>query len=153
MEFLSTGIFSHIREGLSRRVVIKRLLSNHSDNKKPPETLFKTSLSTGTDVYASISTIFPSLGIYTEGNSFYSYFVCECTTTTGSTIWVYMTVTEYKNYFDSDASNSIYNSEAEEIELVYPKKIHGTVVSSESVLGGLSSEIGVNRIFELDRVG
>ena len=107
-----------------------------------PETRFSSSSTSGSKVYADIVSIFPSIGIYTEGSSNYKNFVCECRTSSGSTVWVYMTVSEYRTYFDSDASSSIYNEYAEEVTFSRGKRIHGTVKTANSVMSGLSADTG-----------
>lgn len=107
-----------------------------------PEKRFSTSSTAGSKVYVDIVSIFPSIGIYTEGSSNYKNFVCECRTSSGTTVWVYMTVSEYRSYFDSDASSSIYNDYADEVTFSSGKRIHGTVKTANSVMAGLSSDTG-----------
>jgi hypothetical protein len=109
---------------------------------KKAEEKFTSSASSGDAVYADIVSIFPEIGIYTQGNSYYSYFVCRCKTSSGSTVWVYMTCTEYKNNFDSSASTSIFNQYAEEVTYSSSKRIHGTATRAESIMSGLSSDTG-----------
>ena len=109
---------------------------------KKAEEKFSSSASSGDAVYADIVSIFPEIGIYTQGNSYYSYFVCRCKTSSGSTVWVYMTCTEYKNNFDSSASTSIFNQYAEEVTYSSSKRIHGTATRAESIMSGLSSDTG-----------
>lgn len=109
---------------------------------KKAEEKFTSSASSGDAVYADIVSIFPEIGIYTQGNSYYSYFVCRCKTSSGSTVWVYMTCTEYKNNFDSSASTSIFNQYAEEATYSSSKRIHGTATRAESIMSGLSSDTG-----------
>lgn len=109
---------------------------------KKAEEKFTSSASSGDAVYADIVSIFPETGIYTQGNSYYSYFVCRCKTSSDSTVWVYMTCTEYKNNFDSSASTSIFNQYAEEVTYSSSKRIHGTATRAESIMSGLSSDTG-----------
>ena len=100
--------------------------SGQSSGNKPSynqssEVKFSSSVSAGTDVYANIVSIFPAIGIYTEGSSNYTHFVCECETSTGSTVWVYMTASEYKTNFDANVSTSIYNEYQDEKTFSYFK--------------------------------
>ncbi len=110
--------------------------------ERKAETKFSSSVSAGESVYADIVSIFPEIGIYTQGNSYYSYFVCKCKTSSGTTVWVYMTCSEYKNNFDSSASTSIYNQYADEVTFSTSKRIHGTAKRAESIMTGLSSDTG-----------
>lgn len=126
---------------------------NNSSYNQSSEVSFSSFLSSGTDVYADIVSIFPSIGIYTEGSSYYTHFVCECETSNGSTVWVYMSTSEYQKYFDSDASTSIYFSSAEEITFSYSKRIHGEARKADNVMSGLSSDTGVTMLIDFESVG
>ena len=101
--------------------------SGQSSGNKPSynqssEVEFSSSVSSGTDVYADIVSIFPDLGIYTIGDSTFTHFVCECETSTGSTVWVYMSVSEYIKHFDANAPISVYNYSPEEKTFSYCQK-------------------------------
>lgn len=126
---------------------------NNPSYNQSSEVKFSSSVSSGTDVYADIVSIFPAIGIYTEGSSYYTHFVCECKTSSGSTVWVYMSTSEYKKHFDSDASTSIYSSTAEEITFSYSKKIHGEARKADNIMSGLSSDTGVSMLVDFDSVG
>lgn len=106
------------------------------------ETKFSSSATSGDKVYADIVSIFPEIGIYTEGSSNYSYFVCRCVTSTGGEVWIYLTVNEYKSNFDSTASTSIFAQYAEEVTLSSSKRIHGTVTRADGIMSGLSADTG-----------
>ncbi len=110
--------------------------------KQIEEKAFTTSTALNTPVYVNIVSIFPEIGIYTEGTSYYKEFVCKCKTSSGTYVWVYMTCSDYKKYFDASASTSIYNSTAETKTFNTSKKIHGTTINADSVLSGLSSDTG-----------
>lgn len=132
--------------------------SGQSSGNKPSynqssKVKFSSSVSSGTDVYTDIVSIFPAIGIYTEGSSTYTHFVCECETSSGSTVWIYMTTSEYKKHFDSDASTSIYSSTAEEITFSYSKRIHGEARKSDNVMSGLSSDTGASMLVDFESVG
>ena len=107
-----------------------------------PETKFSSSVSAGEKVYADIVSIWPAFGVYAEGSTYYHHFVCECKTSSGSTVWVYMTCTEYKNNFDSSASTSTYSYYADEVTLSPAKRIRGTAKKAESIMSGLAKETG-----------
>ena len=116
------------------------------------DTQFTSSSDLGDSVYADIVSIFPEIGIYEEGSSDYSEFVCRCVTSTGSTVWVHMARWEYLIYFDSDASTSVFDSSAEEITFSSAIRIHGIVKWSEHVLSGLGSDIGAVHVISLESV-
>ena len=120
--------------------------------EKKAESKFTTSSSVGDSVYIDIKSIFPEIGIYTEGSTNYSEFVCSCVTSSGSTVWINMTCSEYKRYFDSDASTSIYNSYADEVTFSSPKRIYGVVKKCDSVLSGLSSDTGTTLLISFKSV-
>ncbi|MGI5905984.1 MAG: hypothetical protein ACOX85_06935 [Candidatus Pararuminococcus gallinarum] len=126
---------------------------NNPSYNQSSEVRFSGPISSGTDVYTDIVSIFPAIGIYTEGSSTYTHFVCECETSSGSTVWVYMTTSEYKKHFDSDASTSIYSSTAEEITFSDSKRIHGEARKSDNVISGLSSDTGVSMLVDFESVG
>ena len=109
--------------------------------EKQQESKFTTSAASGDPVYIDIVSIFPEIGIYTQGSSNYSEFVCRCKTSAGTTVWVYMTCSEYKSNFDSSASTSIFNSYADE-KTFSSKRIHGTAKKAENIMSGLSSDTG-----------
>ena len=131
--------------------------SGQSSGNKPSynqssEVKFSSSVSAGTDVYANIVSIFPAIGIYTEGSSNYTHFVCECETSTGSTVWVYMTASEYKTNFDANVSTSIYNEYQDEKTFSYSKKIHGEARKADNVMSGLSSDTGATMLIDFESV-
>lgn len=126
--------------------------SSYGSSSSSVEKQFSQSVSPGTKVYANIVSIFPEKGIYTQGSSCYSSFVCKCKTSTGTTVWVHMPVSKYRNNFDSSASSSIYNEYAEEVTFSSSKKIHGTAKTSNSVLSGLSTDIGATILIDFTSV-
>lgn len=103
------------------------------------ESKFTSSSTSGSKVYADIVSIIPEVGIYTEGSSNYSSLVCKCKTSSGGTVWVYMTTSEYKNNFDSSASTSIYNQYADEVTFS-SKRVHGVAKKADTIMSGLASE-------------
>ena len=116
------------------------------------EKQFSQSVSSGTKVYADIVSIFPEMGIYTQGSSIYSSFVCKCKTSAGTTVWVHISVSEYMSNFDSSVSFSIYDKYTEEVTFASSKKIHGTAKTSNSVLPELSSDIGASMLIDFTSV-
>ena len=126
--------------------------NGHLTKQDVPVVSYSSSLETGTKVYADIKSIFPAVGIYTEGSSNYSDFVCECKTSSGKTVWVYMTTTEYKNNFDSTASTSTKAQYAEEIKFSGMKRIQGTTQTADSVMFGLADDINSTMVINFSSV-
>lgn len=126
--------------------------NGHLTKQDVPAVSYSSSLETGTKVYADIKSIFPAVGIYTEGSSNYSDFVCECKTSSGKTVWVYMTTTEYKNNFDSTASTSTKAQYAEEIKFSGTKRIQGTTQKADSVMSGLADDINSTMVINFSSV-
>lgn len=127
--------------------------NGHLTKQDVPEVSYSSSLETGTKVYVDIKSIFPAIGIYTEGSSSYSDFVCECKTSSGKTVWVYMTTTEYKDHFDSTASTSTKAQYAEEIKFSTAKRIHGKTQRADSVMNGLSDDINATMVINFSSLG
>jgi len=116
------------------------------------ETKFSSSVKAGANVYADIVSIFPAIGIYTQGASSYSDLVCECETASGVTVWVHMPTSKYKKYFDSDISTSVHASIADAITFTSSKRIHGIAKKADTVLSGLSSDIGATMLIDFKSV-
>jgi hypothetical protein len=119
---------------------------------KKAEQKYTSNASVGDSVYIDIVSIFPEYGIYTEGQYIYTDFVCKCKTSSGSTVWVYMTCSEYKNKFDSSVSTMVGALYADEITLSPAKRIHGKVISAESIVDGLASKTG-SKVIDFSSVG
>jgi len=161
--FKMLGVFAVIALIIGTVISGSRNLSSYSSSSYPSssysssssssvETQFSQNVSTGTKVYANIVSIFPEMGIYTQGSTNYSSFVCKCETSSGTTVWVHMSVSEYKSNFDSSASSSIYNEYAEKVTFSSSKKIRGTAKTSNSVLSGLSSDIGASMLIDFTSI-
>lgn len=113
---------------------------------------FSKKSTSGEKVYAEIVSIFPEIGIYTEGSLTYNDFVCKCKTSAGNTVWVYMSCDEYKSNFDSEASTSVFLSSAETVEFSSSKKVYGAVKLADAVMSDLSSDIDAEYLIEFDSV-
>lgn len=124
---------------------------------KKQEKKFSSSAQLEDLVYADIVSIFPTYGIYSVGGYTYStdfsHFVCECKTSTGSTVWVYMTTDQYKTNFDSSVNTSrmAFSNNASEVSLSPSKRIHGTVIRANSIVDDLSDDTG-NYIIEFSSI-
>ena len=115
-----------------------------SSRSDPAETeYFASTAVSGDKVYADIVSIVPKYGICTPGSSSFSSFVCQCKTSFGSTVWVYMPCTEYKEHFDFSVSTDASSKpQAEKVTFSSAKRIHGTVKTADSIQSDLSSTTG-----------
>ncbi len=116
--------------------------SSSNDGYSSTETMFSQGSNSFDKVYIDIVSIEPSVGIGITNFS-NTDVACECKTSTGRTVWVYMSVSEYNRYIDSSAniSNS-YAADYEVIEYSTAKRIHGTARTADSLCDGLSSDTG-----------
>lgn len=106
------------------------------------EVLYSKQAELNDKVYTDIKSVVPSLGIFSldaqsrSGNE-YDHFVCECTTNDWHYIWLYISVSDYKKYFDptANASRSVMAalSGVKKISFSPVVRIHGTIVSSDSI--------------------
>lgn len=104
-------------------------------------------------VYADIVYIFPKWGIYQQFSNTYDHYVCECTTTSGETIWAYVTYEEYAQRFDSSVNNNVVvNYAANEIYLDTPVRIHGVVKVADNIASDLSSGTGSYYVIEVTSI-
>lgn len=103
-------------------------------------------------IQADIVSIFPTIGIYWEDSYQYSHFVCECRDTNDATIWLWITASDYTDYFDPYMKTAIVSSVAETKVFSTPKRIYGKIVDADNVgvTGGL--DIDTKTVVEFDRV-
>lgn len=132
----------------------KQPVSNikQSTQMQVEEKQFSTLDAIGTKVYVDIKSIFPTMGIYNSRSSHYHSFVCECKTSKGKKIWVYMSTEEYRKYFDANISTSKNSSSAETIDFPSVKRIHGIVKNADNIMYGIAAEIGSDKVIYLDKV-
>ena len=117
------------------------------------EVKFTNDAYTGTAVYADIVSIYPSIGIYTEGSSYYNHYVCECETSSGGTVWVYIDTSYYQKQIDPDISTDIDSATAKEITYNRTRRIHGVAKRADGILSGLSDDIGREKVIEFTSIG
>lgn len=133
--------------------------SSKTSSSSATEKAYSSSAGLYDKVYVDVSSLIPSVGIYTTYNnnsysalsklySDYDYFVCECTTSTGKKVYVYISTSDYKKYFDSTVSTSVSNSTANMMNYSPAARIHGKVISSSSALDTLPTKIGSSTVIE-----
>lgn len=94
----------------------------------------------GESVYADIVSIFPAYKIYEEENV-YTHFACECVSASGDTLWLYITISDYVAFFDSEAWDTIHSDYADEIS--FPtRRIYGFTQYADDLIDDFSKDIG-----------
>ena len=100
----------------------------------------------GESVYADIVSIFPAYKIYEE-EDVYTHFACECVSASGDILWLYITISDYAAFFDSEAWDSIYSDYADEIS--FPARtIHGFTQYADDLIEDFSKDIGSEILME-----
>lgn len=100
----------------------------------------------GESVYADIVSIFPAYKIYEE-EDVYTHFACECVSASGDILWLYITISDYAAFFDSEAWDSIYSDYADEIS--FPARtIHGFTRYADDLIEDFSKDIGSEMLME-----
>ena len=72
----------------------------------------------------------------------YTETACVCYTTSGDEVWVYISISEYKNLFDGTANFYGDNWWADRVDFSSPVTIHGQMKEAEDKCEGLSYDIG-----------
>lgn len=94
----------------------------------------------GESVYADIVSIFPAYKIYEEENV-YTHFACECVSASGDTLWLYITISDYVAFFDSEAWDTIHSDYADELSFP-PRRIYGFTQYADDLIDDFSKDIG-----------
>lgn len=119
------------------------------------EKAYSTSSKTNDKVYVDVTSVFPSNGIYSIGGNNlsknYHHFVCECKTSAGKKVYVYISTIDYLSYFDSSASTSYFGSN-QTLNYSPAVRIHGKVISSSSVTKDLQKSINSSTVIEFSSV-
>lgn len=115
---------------------------------------FSQTCRSGQDVYADIVSIIPEYGISLslEGSNstHYHSVVCRAVTVSGATVWVYMSVNEYNDDFDSSADLQDMFGSFQELTYSPSRRITGTAYQAESACDGLSEQIGCDLVLNYD---
>ena len=105
------------------------------------ETPYTSSSRKGDRVYLDILSIIPTQGIYTEGQVYYTEFVCECETTDHEEVKVFISSADYRRIFDADVNVIVSDfSFAERTKYSPAARIHGTVRSPQTLSSALLTE-------------
>ena len=109
----------------------------------------------GNNYHASIAYIWPESAYFQGNESEYHHYVCQCLTTDGQEMWVYISCQEYKDHFDSNIATANDNSgvfSGDEIYLSSEITLSGTVRRSENIFDGLAKEINSEKILEIESI-
>ena len=105
-----------------------------------------TSGDVGSEIHIDIQSIYPAKKITSKE----TYFICKCKTTSSEIVWVYITAEQYQSYFDGSVPANFETVGLDEVTFFSSKRIEGTTRSADSILWGLSSEIGSDIVIALD---
>lgn len=98
------------------------------------------------EITISIKKIFPSYTITSGNSNKITHVLCEYTDTQGKKNWIYMSVSEYKAYFDSSA-NPATDQYANERQFYIAKKVTVKTEYVDDLINGASSTIGQNTVY------
>jgi len=97
-------------------------------------------LSATTPVYADIVSLVPYKTI-ADNSHHVQFIICLCTTPSGETAPLYISVRDYKAHFDPNADFSIFDVMTETVELTNTARVYGLLVSPDDLAGDLSGEM------------
>lgn len=112
------------------------------------EVAYSASVTEYDDVYVDIVSIEPMIKVGTNDN--YTHTACECYTTNGTTVWVYITINEYLRLFDATATFEGDDWWADYVSLPSVTRIHGEMRDAEDMCDGLSYDIGTELLIRFD---
>lgn len=119
---------------------------------------YSSSCAVGDYVYTNITLVEPEYGIYSENQSsvllkkWYHRYVCKCTTDSGNAVWVCFRAADYQSNIDSTIDSYVDQKASEfsgdRVRFSPAAKLHGKIITAESVPTGLKSKIGQSTIIE-----
>ena len=144
----------NMKRTISLILLLLLILSLFGCAKKPVE--FSEKLSDGRECYIDVAQIAPkevmSRNFSFEGSQTITsyYFLCECTTVSDDTVYMLISVYDYKDYIDSSAKTAFGTLPPlpSKAELDQPIKIFGTAINPPDRVGIDS----LKRIFEFEYV-
>lgn len=130
----STSVMSGLDTKINQTSIIE-----YSSIDIPKQTINQTTT-------ISIKTIFPSYSITSGSSNTVTHVLCEYTDSLGKKNWIYMSVSEYKKYFDSSA-NPATDTYANEKKFTTAKKVTVTTEYADDLISGASSTIGQKTLY------
>lgn len=120
-----------------------------ADYLNEPETkpIYNSSLPAGTEVYADIKSITPSMSLsFGEAGT---WALCKCVAVSGEVIYVTIQDKDYISMIDNTANlNNPDSAKFKTVNFNTAKRFYGKVVESNSIDENLSATIGSNSIFD-----
>ena len=106
----------------------------NKEDRATPEKVFSASCAVGDKVYIEVTNIDLEYGIYDKNSTTYDHFLCKCKTTKSGNVWVYISVSSFKEHFSSDVPVKTSDDKAAPtIKYDTPIIIHGRVRKSDSL--------------------
>lgn len=130
----STSVMSGLDTKINQDSIIE-----YSSIDIPTQTL-------GQKITISIKSIFPSYTITSGSTNKVTHVLCEYTDSLGKKNWIYMSVSDYKKYFDSTA-NPATDTYANEKKFSIAKKVTVTTEYADDLINGASNTIGQKTVY------
>lgn len=112
------------------------------------EVAYSSSATEYDDVYVDIVSIEPMIKIGVGDD--YTHTACECYTTSGSVVWVYISIDKYLLQFDPTADFEGDDWWADCVSLSSVTRIHGEMREAEDMCDGLSYDIGSTLLIDFE---
>lgn len=125
-------------------VVIAASMFNSWFSPDDPPIEFSQTVKQGSDVYADIVSIVPEYSVSLNWRP--HGIVCKCTTTNDETVWLYMLISDYTEYFDPTADFSAYLASFEKLVFSSGRRIYGHSSEADDVCTGLSRMTGCEMV-------
>jgi len=110
--------------------------------KGPEVAFFSPTAHEGERAYVDIKKIYPEIGIIqNDWDAECKWFVCKCRTTIDTEAYVRISCDDYKRFFDPDVNTNVRDRENKPLTSFNPKRIHGIVIKSDSIIDGLSRTV------------
>lgn len=125
-------------------IVIAALLFNSWLSPGDPPIEFSQTVKRGSDVYVDIVSIVPNFSISLNGRP--HGIVCRCTTANDETVWIYMLIVDYIEYFDPAADFSAYLPNFEKLLFSSERRVYGHSSEADDICRGLSHMTGCEMV-------
>ena len=130
--------------------ILLGILAISQCSKKKEEVAFSPDLEFSSPAYIDLITIEPVYSVSEKMFSSYNAIVCKCTTTSRDTVWLYITISDYKKHFDPDAKfDYILGSSFETVSK--RTRIHGKTINPDTINPDLSQKTS-NMILEFKSI-
>ena len=116
-------------------------ISRCSSNAKE-EVEFSLEVKNYNPAYIYVESMEPEFGVSPNYGVYIQDLVCRCITASDETVWLYISVLDYNEYFDPDASfgSDLYGSSYTALEFSEGTIIHGVVRDANDLCSGLERQ-------------